>query len=80
MQPILHGMPVLDESLHPMASRDGEGVAEGADAVIEHHHCFHFYQSRYALLIPAGFSLEKCCLCSETRKVHICPGCAKEVR
>ena len=33
--------------------------------------CFHFYQSRYALLIPDGFILEKCCLCSDTRKVHV---------
>src|SRR5438445_9426573 len=71
VQPVLHGMQVLDESLNPMASGDGEGVAEGTHAMSPHEHCWHFYQSRYALLIPAGFSLEKCCLCSETRQVHV---------
>ena len=36
-----------------------------------HTHCWHFYQSRYALLIPTGFVLEKCCRCSETRTVAV---------
>ena len=71
MQPILYGMPNVDESFDQMAPGDGEGVAEGTNSVTPHTCCWHVYQSRYALLIPTGFALEKCCLCSETRKVHV---------
>jgi len=34
-------------------------------------HCFHLFYGAAYVSLPDGYVLEKCCLCDETRSVHI---------